>query len=124
MHLMKPARNVLGEVLQPCCFAPVTGYSRNGFCETGVDDVGVHAVCAQMTKEFLAFSKARGNDLTVAVPEFRFPGLKAGSRWCLCAERWKEAYDAGVAPPVVLSATHEATLLYVPLDALKQHAID
>ncbi len=121
---MTPARNVLGEILQPCCFAPITGYERNGFCSTGPDDIGVHTVCAQMTAEFLRFSKSRGNDLTAAVPEFRFPGLRVGSRWCLCAERWKEAYDAGVAPPVILSATHEATLLYVPLAALRQHAID
>lgn len=121
---MKPARNVLGETLQPCCFAPVTGYRRSGFCETGTDDVGVHTVCAQMTAEFLAFGKSRGNDLGEAVPLFRFPGLKPGSRWCLCAERWKEAYDAGVAPPVILSATHEATLKHVPLAALMQHAID
>lgn len=121
---MGPAKNVLGEVLQPCCFAPITGYNRSGFCEASIHDAGVHTVCAQMTAEFLAFSKSRGNDLTVAVPQFRFPGLRPGSRWCLCAERWKEAYDAGVAPPVILSATHEATLIYVPLAALRQHAID
>jgi uncharacterized protein (DUF2237 family) len=121
---MKPARNVLGEPLEPCCFAPITGFERNGFCTTGPEDFGVHTVCAQMTKEFLAFSKARGNDLGTPVPEYRFPGLKAGSRWCLCAARWKEAYDAGVAPPVILSATHEATLDHVPLAALRAHAID
>lgn len=121
---MKPALNVLGEALQPCCFAPITGYERNGFCTTGPEDFGAHTVCAQMTAEFLVYSKARGNDLTLAVPQFRFPGLRPGSRWCLCAERWKEAYDAGVAPPVILSATHEATLAYVPLAALRQHAID
>lgn len=122
--MMRSAKNVLGEPLQPCCFAPVTGYERSGHCATGPDDLGVHTVCAQMTAEFLRFSRARGNDLGVAVPEFRFPGLKPGNRWCLCAERWKEAYDAGVAPPVILSATHEATLAYVPLEALKQHALD
>jgi uncharacterized protein (DUF2237 family) len=121
---MKTARNVLGEDLEPCCFAPVTGYLRNGHCDTGPQDLGVHTVCAQMTAEFLAFSKARGNDLTTPMPELRFPGLRAGTRWCLCAQRWKEAYDAGVAPPVILSATHEATLVYVPLEALKRHALD
>lgn len=121
---MNTARNVLGEVLQPCCFAPVTGYERNGYCTTGPRDAGVHTVCAQMTAEFLQFSRSRGNDLTKPLPEFRFPGLRPGSRWCLCAERWLEAYDAGVAPPVILSATHEATLAYVPLAALRRHAID
>lgn len=121
---MKSARNVFGEELEPCCFAPVTGYARNGYCHTGPEDLGVHTVCAQMTAEFLAFSRARGNDLTTPVPEFRFPGLRPGNRWCLCAQRWKEAYDAGVAPPVILSATHEATLVYVPLEALKRHALD
>lgn len=121
---MRPAKNVLGEPLQPCCFAPITGYERNGYCTTGPQDLGVHTVCAQMTGEFLRFSKARGNDLSTPVPAMRFPGLRPGSRWCLCAERWKEAHDAGVAPPVILSATHEAALVYVPLAALKQHAMD
>jgi uncharacterized protein len=121
---MKPARNVLGEPLQPCCFAPVTGYTRSGCCETGPDDIGVHTVCAQMTAEFLAFSRARRNDLGGAVARFRFPGLKPGNRWCLCAARWKEAHDAGLEPPVILAATHEATLAYVPLEALKRYAID
>ncbi len=121
---MNPARNVLGAPLEPCCFAPVTGYHRNGYCEASAADPAVHTVCAQMTAEFLSFSKSRGNDLTLAVPQFRFPGLRPGSRWCLCAERWKEAYDAGVAPPVILSATHEATLEYVSLAVLQRHAID
>jgi uncharacterized protein (DUF2237 family) len=121
---MSEARNALGEPLHPCCFAPVTGFTRTGFCETGPQDPGAHTVCAQMTAEFLAFSKSRGNDLSTPVPEFHFPGLKPGNRWCICAARWKEAYDAGVAPPVVLAATHEATLEYVPLEALKRHAID
>jgi uncharacterized protein (DUF2237 family) len=121
---MKPARNVLGELLEPCCYAPVTGYTRSGSCETGPQDPGAHTVCAQMTAEFLSFSKARGNDLGAPAPQYRFPGLKPGNRWCLCAERWKEAYDAGAAPPVILSATHEATLAYVPLEALKRHALD
>jgi uncharacterized protein len=121
---MSQAKNALGEPLQPCCFAPVTGFTRNGFCETGVEDAAVHSVCAQMTSEILQFSKARGNDLSTPAPQFHFPGLRPGNRWCICASRWKEAYDAGVAPPVILTATHEATLVYVPLEALKQHAID
>lgn len=118
------ARNVLGEPLQVCCESPMTGFYRDGCCNTGPDDLGVHTVCTQVTEEFLAFSRVRGNDLTTPVPEYGFPGLKPGDRWCLCAARWKEALDAGVAPPVVLTATHEATLEYVPLEALKKHAID
>lgn len=121
---MDAAKNVLGKPLEPCCFAPVTGYRRNGYCEAGADDPARHTVCAQMTAEFLQFSKARGNDLTAAMPQFRFPGLKPGNRWCLCALRWKEAYDAGVAPPVILSGTHEATLEFMPLEVLARHAID
>ncbi|MBX9811418.1 MAG: DUF2237 domain-containing protein [Burkholderiales bacterium] len=118
------ARNVLGEPLQVCCESPMTGFYRDGCCNTGPDDLGVHTVCTQVTEEFLAFSRVRGNDLTTPAPEYGFPGLKPGDRWCLCAARWKEALDAGVAPPVVLTATHEATLEYVPLEALKKHAID
>lgn len=118
------ARNVLGERLRTCCTEPMTGFYRNGRCDTGPQDLGLHTVCAEMTAEFLAFSRARGNDLTTPVPAFAFPGLKPGDRWCLCAARWKEAYDAGVAPPVVLAATHEATLAVVPLEALKRHARD
>jgi uncharacterized protein (DUF2237 family) len=121
---MSQAKNALGEPLQPCCFAPITGFTRTGFCETGPEDAGVHTVCVQMTSAFLAFSKSRGNDLSTPVPEFHFPGLKPGNRWCICVARWKEAYDAGVAPPVILTATHEATLEYVPLAVLKRHAID
>jgi len=121
---MISARNVLGGALEPCCFAPVTGYLRNGHCETGPQDAGMHTVCALMTAEFLEFTRARGNDLGTAMPQFRFPGLKPGNRWCLCALRWLEAHEAGVAPPVLLSATHEATLQVVPLDVLKRHALD
>lgn len=118
------ARNVLGERLQTCSESPVTGYYRDGCCNTGPDDPGVHSVCVQVTAEFLAFSRARGNDLSTPVTEFGFPGLNPGDRWCLCAARWQEALVAGMAPRVVLAATHEATLEFVALDDLKHHAID
>ena len=117
-------RNVLGEPLQPCCERPVTGFYRDGSCRTGPEDLGLHTVCAQMSAEFLAFSRARGNDLSTPVPAYGFPGLKPGDKWCLCAARWKEAYDAGQAPAVVLASTHEATLEVVPLADLKRHARD
>lgn len=118
------ARNVLGGPLQSCSVRPMTGFSRNGCCDFHRDDVGLHLVCAQMTDQFLEFSRERGNDLSTPVPEFEFPGLKAGDRWCLCAARWKEALRAGMAPPVVLTATHEAALKIVSLDELKKHAVD
>ncbi|MEW5863946.1 MAG: DUF2237 domain-containing protein [Pseudomonadota bacterium] len=118
------ALNVLGEPLAPCSVRPMTGFYRDGCCNTGYDDVGIHTVCARMTKEFLEFSKSRGNDLSTPAPQFGFPGLKPGDQWCLCAGRWKEALDAGVAPPVVLAATHEETLAIVPLAELKRHALD
>jgi hypothetical protein len=118
------ARNVLGGELQPCSLAPRTGFYRNGCCETGPEDVGLHTVCAVMTAEFLAFSKSVGNDLTTPVPEYGFAGLKPGDRWCLCAPRWKEALDAGMAPKVVLEATHEETLAICPLGVLKDHAVE
>jgi uncharacterized protein len=117
------ARNVLGDELQNCCRSPMTGYYRDGFCSTGAGDVGVHVVCAQVTAEFLEFSKSKGNDLITPMPLYDFPGLKPGDRWCLCASRWKEALDAGVAPPVVLASTHAAALEYVSLSDLKQHAV-
>lgn len=116
------ARNVLGTPLQTCSTSPVTGFYRNGCCDTGAGDFGVHTVCAVMTAEFLLFSRSRGNDLTTPHPEFGFPGLKPGDRWCLCAARWKEAFDAGMAPQVVLESTHMATLEFVDLDDLKAHA--
>jgi uncharacterized protein len=121
---MEKAKNVLGEALQPCCLRPPTGFYRSGYCETGADDIGVHTVCAQVTKEFLEFSKSRGNDLSAPAPLAGFPGLKPGDRWCLCAARWQEALDAGIAPRVVLTATHEATLEYLALEELKPYAID
>lgn len=121
---MTSARNVIGGELETCCTSPMTGFYRDGTCSTGAGDLGAHIVCAKMTKEFLAFTKSRGNDLSTPVPAFNFPGLKPGDRWCLCASRWKEALDAGVAPPVVLSATHASAVEYVSLDELKQHALD
>ena len=116
------ALNVLGEPLQACSFDPLTGFYRDGCCHTGPDDVGTHVVCARVTAEFLAFSQAVGNDLSTPRPEWRFAGLKPGDRWCLCVRRWKEALTAGVAPPVILEATHAPTLQFVDLDTLRQHA--
>ncbi len=118
------AKNVLGGPLIPCSMEPLTGFYRTGCCDTGVGDIGVHVVCAQVTAEFLAFSKERGNDLTTPVPYFAFPGLKPGDRWCLCAARWQEAFEAGVAPPVILEATHISALEFVNLDDLRAHAIE
>ena len=115
--------NVLGEPLQPCSMNPLTGFYRDGCCKTGEDDRGKHIVCAQMTVDFLNYTKSRGNDLTTAIPQFGFPGLKPGDQWCLCASRWKEALDAGIAPPVQLRATHEAALEIVSLDELQHHAL-
>lgn len=109
-------RNVLGGALQPCPSLHATGFYRDGYCTTGTDDRGVHVVCARVTEAFLTFSRARGNDLVTA--RGTFPGLKDGDGWCLCASRWREAYEAGVAPPVVLEATHEAALMTSPLDDL------
>ena len=121
---MNEAKNVLGYRLEVCCTSPMTGFSRNGRCDVDPTDFGVHAVCAQITEEFLTFTKSRGNDLSTPMPVYNFPGLKSGDRWCLCASRWKEALDANVAPPVILSATHEAALDYVSLEELKNYALD
>jgi uncharacterized protein len=118
------ARNVLGGPLATCSERPLTGFFRNGCCETNAQDIGLHVVCAQMTAAFLEFSKASGNDLSTPMPDFGFPGLKPGDRWCLCAARWKQALDAGKAPRVVLAATHEAALEVVALEDLKRHALD
>jgi len=117
------AKNVLGTELKPCGTDPMTGFFRDGCCNTSADDHGVHTVCAEVTEDFLFFSKEAGNDLSTARPEFAFPGLKPGDRWCLCAARWAEAAEAGKAPRVVLEATHERTLEIVPLAALQRHAI-
>lgn len=116
--------NVFGEPLGSCSHAPMTGFYRDGCCETGPEDAGRHVVCAQVSEEFLAFSRARGNDLMTPRPEYGFPGLKPGDRWCLCAERWREAALAGVAPPVVLAATHERALDIIDWTELKAHALD
>lgn len=121
---MAEAKNVLGSSLETCCTSPMTGFYRNGCCETGGEDRGVHVICAQVTEEFLAFTQSQGNDLSTPAPLFGFPGLKPGDKWCLCAARWKEALDAGVAPPVALAATHARALEYVSMDELKQHALD
>src|SRR5215468_4871817 len=118
-----PPKNVLGGRLESCSIRPMTGFFRNGCCDTSPEDAGSHTVCAVMTAEFLAFSKASGNDLSTPMPEAAFPGLSPGDRWCLCAPRWKEALDAGMAPQVVLESTHEETLAIVPLGVLKDYAI-
>jgi uncharacterized protein len=117
-------KNVLGTDLKPCCFAPMTGFYRDGYCKTGSDDIGLHTVCIEATEEFLQFSVAAGNDLVTPIPEFDFPGVQAGDRWCLCVSRWREALDAGCAPPVLLESTHISVLEHVALSDLKTHALD
>lgn len=116
--------NVLGQPLEPCGQDPVTGFYRDGCCRVGPDDLGVHAVCAEMTAEFLAFTQQQGNDLSTPRPEFGFPGLRPGDRWCLCAGRWQEAFEAGRAPRVVLQGTHQAALTQCRLEDLKRCAVD
>jgi uncharacterized protein (DUF2237 family) len=117
-------RNVLGGRLATCSLSPRAGFFRDGCCNTGPEDVGLHVVCAQVTREFLDFALRGGNDLVTPSPEFGFPGLVPGDRWCLCASWWRRAYEAGVAPPVVLEATHEETLAMLPLALLKSFAVD
>ncbi len=114
--------NIYGEKLLPCSTSPMTGYYRNGCCDTESDDPGVHSVCVMVTKEFLEYSKSIGNDLITPMPEWDFPGLLPGDRWCLCASRWVEAWKAGIAPQVVLEATHEKTLELIPLTELVKFA--
>lgn len=121
---MSQAKNVLGQPLQPCCKFPMTGFYRDGYCNTGAEDVGKHTVCIRVTDDFLTFSKAAGNDLSTPYPEMDFPGLIEGDQWCLCALRWQEAFEAGSAPKVVLSSTHEETLKVINLGDLKRCAID
>ncbi len=121
---MDPSVNVLGGALEPCSTAPMTGFFRNGACDTCAEDQGSHTVCAVMTDEFLAYSRYLGNDLTTPRPEFSFPGLKAGDRWCLCAGRFLQACQEGVAPRVLLCATHARALEVVPRDVLEAHALD
>ncbi len=118
------AKNVLGDDLLECSRDPLTGYFRDGCCHTGANDLGIHVICARVTSEFLRFTKEQGNDLSTPIRSFGFSGLKPGDQWCLCASRWKEALDAGVAPPVVLEATHISALEYVALEELKAHAVD
>lgn len=117
------ALNVLGTELEPCGFDPLTGFYRDGCCNTGGEDLGVHTVCVLLTAEFLVFSKSAGNDLSTPRPEFGFAGLNPGDRWCLCAPRWQEALEAGAAPSVVLEATHRSTLEWASLDDLQAHAV-
>ncbi len=117
------AKNVLGTPLVPCSYDPLTGFYRDGCCKTDAHDIGSHVICARVTQAFLDFSLSRGNDLITPRPEYRFAGLKAGDRWCLCALRWKEALEAGVAPPVVLECTHLRALDYVTLDQLRRHEL-
>ncbi|MFT6387880.1 MAG: hypothetical protein ACJAUP_001252 [Cellvibrionaceae bacterium] len=117
------ASNILGTELQNCSINPMTGFLRDGCCNTNHHDRGTHVVCAIVTDEFLQFSLNRGNDLITPHPEYDFPGLKAGDSWCLCASRWKEAYEAGVAPPINPSSTHQKTLELINIDILKQHAV-
>jgi uncharacterized protein (DUF2237 family) len=120
----EPELNVFGERLVPCSMNPLTGFFRNGNCITGPLDEGRHTVCAEMTDSFLKFSKSRGNDLSTPMPEYAFPGLKAGDRWCLVALRWVEALEAGMAPRVVLKATHQSVLNYVEIDVLRKYAVE
>lgn len=121
---MAPSRNVHGALLKPCSREPLTGFFRNGCCDTGPADRGSHTVCAVMTAEFLALSKYLGNDLSTPRPEYRFAGLKPGDRWCLCAGRFLQAHEEGAAPQVALDCTHERALEIVPLDVLRQYALD
>jgi uncharacterized protein (DUF2237 family) len=115
--------NVLGGPLECCCTSPLTGFYRDGYCRTGAEDLGLHTVCAVVSEAFLLFSKARGNDLSTPRPEYEFPGLSEGDKWCLCVERWKEALEAGCAPSVVLEACHISALEFVDLADLKAHAL-
>jgi len=117
-------RNVLGGPLESCSDEPLTGFFRDGCCNTGPEDVGLHVVCAKVTQAFLEFARRQGNDLITPAPHYGFPGLKPGDRWCVCVGTWRQAYEAGVAPPVVLAATHEETLAVVPLELLRQLAVD
>ena len=118
------AKNVLGEELEPCSMQPLTGFYRSGCCETGPDDLGRHTVCAIVTADFLEFSRSRGNDLSTPAPQYGFPGLKPGDRWCLCVDRWIEAYQAGKAPWIVLRATHESVRESVSMEVLNQYAYE
>jgi len=118
------AKNVLGTDLQKCSTDPLTGFYRDGCCRTGKEDLGIHTVCIQATAEFLDFSKQVGNDLSTPIEKYQFPGVQPGDRWCLCAQRWQQALEAGAAPPVVLEATHMSTLEFSDLEDLQAHAVE
>lgn len=120
---MASEKNVLGGNLQCCCTDPMTGFYRDGHCKTGSEDRGIHVVCAQMTEAFLTYTQAQGNDLSTPIPQYQFPGLKPGDRWCLCAARWREALEDGLAPPVILEACQASALKHVTLEQLQAHAV-
>jgi uncharacterized protein (DUF2237 family) len=120
---MFESRNIFGQKLTPCCYSPKTGFYRDGLCNTGLEDHGIHTVCIEATEKFLAFSKSKGNDLSTPNPQFNFPGLVPGDKWCLCAGRWLEAHQAGAAPKVDLNATHEETLAIIPYDLLERYTL-
>jgi hypothetical protein len=124
MNSVEKQKNVFGEEIETCCESPITGFFRDGFCHTDDTDEGIHTVCVSMTEDFLEFSKSKGNDLSTPRPEFNFPGLKEGDSWCLCAERWVEAYEVSVAPKLYIKRTNLRTLDIVPLEILKKFAID
>ena len=124
MNSVEKQKNVFGEEIETCCESPITGFFRDGFCHTDDTDEGVHTICVSMTKDFLEFSKSKGNDLSTPRPEFNFPGLKEGDGWCLCAESWVEAYEVSMAPKLYIKRTNLRTLDIVPLDILKKFAID
>lgn len=119
---MSTAKNVLGLPLEPCSHDPLTGFYRNGCCDTGREDTGLHLVCIRASREFLSYSRSVGNDLSTPMPQYDFPGLQPGDRWCLCVERWQQAHAAGKAPKIVLAATHISTLEFVEMDVLEQFA--
>tara|TARA_A100001011_G_C14115765_1_gene759005 strand:+ start:350 stop:718 length:369 start_codon:yes stop_codon:yes gene_type:complete len=119
--MKKNQKNVLGGELQSCCMDPVTGFYRDGYCHSFIDDSGKHLVCVKVTEDFLAFSKSAGNDLSTPIPDYQFPGLKDGDQWCLCAVRWQEAFEAGMAPKVLLESTHEDALSEISLSDLMTH---
>ena len=124
MNSVEKQKNVFGEEIETCCESPITGFFRDGFCHTDDTDQGVHTICVSMTEDFLEFSKSKGNDLSTPRPEFNFPGLKEGDNWCLCAERWVEAYEVSMAPKLYIKKTNLRTLDIVPLNILKKFAID
>lgn len=121
--MKSPQKNVLGEELQACCMDPMTGFFRDGFCHTREDDLGMHTVCVEVSEDFLRYSKAMGNDLSTPNPDYNFPGLVEGDKWCLCASRWKQALEDGFAPPVILESTNIETLTLIDLEDLKKYSV-